>query len=241
VTIFGTSNRAFFHPNAPQPCDLQGEKQVTQIASPLDSFRHMFQDRDMPGPKALISSEQEQQILAAVAGGQPIRVLAEHWGVSPSTIWRVTRRHDNPLFIKALRAEIRSRNLKRLARVGTKVLDKLDNRLSQPLGKTGAMEVDALARAAFNLEKTSASLSGELAKVVGTGIAIQVMLPDWAGGTGNAPPAHVDAGPPALPEHMPAHAQAELANFMPDFQNSPPTTPKNLAESQPGVGSDSGS
>jgi hypothetical protein len=134
-----------------------------------------------PGPKAILTQEQEQLILAGVAAGQTCRILASTFGVCKSTIWRLTRRADNALFVKALRAEMRARNLGRLAGIGGKVLEKLDKRLDLPLGRSGAQDVDALARAAFNLEKTASSLSGELKQDFGTGIAVQVILPAWAG------------------------------------------------------------
>lgn len=143
-----------------------------------------------PGPKAILTQEQEQLILAGVAAGQTCRVLAGTYGVCKSTIWRLTRRHDNALFVKAMRAEMRARNLGRLAGIGGKVLEKLDARLDLPLGRSGAQDVDALARAAFNLEKTASSLSGELKQELSAGIAVQVILPAWCA---PPPPPGLDA------------------------------------------------
>lgn len=157
-----------------------------------------------PGPKAILTQEQEQKILAGVAAGQTCRVLAGAFGVSLSTIWRLTRRADNALFVRALRAEMRARNLGRLANIGGKVLEKLDEKLDKPLGPRGPADVDALARAAFNLEKTASSLSGELKSDFGTGIAVQVILPAWAG----AP--------------MGAHALAPIAPALPPADTFPP-------------------
>ena len=154
------------------------------------------------GPKAILTQEQEQLILAGVAGGQTCRILAATFGVCKSTIWRLTRRHDNALFVKALRAEMRARNLGRLSGIGTKVLEKLDERLKTPLGRTGAQDVDALARAAFNLEKTASSLSGELKSEFGTGLAVQVILPAWAGTYAQEPA-------PAIVPHAPAPASMD--------------------------------
>jgi hypothetical protein len=157
-----------------------------------------------------LTPHEQAQVLAEIVGGQPMHAVAAAHGVTRGTIWRILKRGDNPEFIKQLRGELRARTQARLRKITPRVLDALAVKLAS---KGSAPDIDALARAVLNLEKTAASVSGELKANAQAGAVVQVLLPGWAAPAQAALPAPVDTAP--------AHA----VTIAPVFEITPPPTP----------------
>jgi len=122
----------------------------------------------------------EAKIISASAGGLTIREIAKALDISRSTVGRVLARGDTWAVVSRVREQIRVTVADSLATVQPLALTRVHEALAAE--KVIAKDVDALSRAALNLEKIGASVSGENRQpVVAPGkVEVTINLPEWA-------------------------------------------------------------
>ena len=133
----------------------------------------------------LLSPVQETQALALIAEGKTKTEVAELFGVSLNVISKLSRTEANSQLIAKLRESIRVRTLKRSRKLTPSILDltqaHADSLVDKPkLSVQDAATLDALSRAALNLEKVSSSASGEALKALGQTGGVLIQIAPWA-------------------------------------------------------------
>ena len=133
----------------------------------------------------LLSPVQETQALALIAEGKTKTEVAELFGVSLNVISKLSRTEANSQLIAKLRESIRVRTLKRSRKLTPSILDLIqahaDSLVDKPkLSVQDAATLDALSRAALNLEKVSSSASGEALKALGQTGGVLIQIAPWA-------------------------------------------------------------
>ncbi len=117
----------------------------------------------------------EGKIIAALASGLIAKEVAQAVGVHPKTVYRLARKQENARLLSELRSELRARTMQHVARTQPKLL----NRLEQEVEQGEARDLDALSRAALNLEKVSASVAGGMAERQQAPVQVAVVFADW--------------------------------------------------------------
>ena len=122
----------------------------------------MTNDEHKPGRPFSLTAEQISEIVKLKAQGYPQTAIAKLHGVSPPTISRYLKSPEALAELAEWREIFRHAMLQRTAGL----VDKVANAVRDA---DGAKDVDAATRALLNLEKASASASGEAKKLEMTG------------------------------------------------------------------------
>lgn len=132
----------------------------------------------------LLTLTQETQALALIAEGKTKTEVAQTFGVSLNVISKLAKQEANSQLIAKLRESTRVRTLRRARKAQPMVLDLVVNKVESMQGQPAKLQdsaaLDALTRAAANLEKVSSSASGELLKSLGNTGGVIIQIAPWA-------------------------------------------------------------
>jgi predicted transcriptional regulator len=135
-------------------------------------------------PPKVMTPIQETQALALLAEGKTKTEVADLFGVSINVISRLSRVEENSQLIAKLRESTRVRTLKRARKLNPLLADLAQEHAESIAGKPktvqGATILDALSRAALNMEKVSSSASGEALKLLGQTGGVLIQIAPWA-------------------------------------------------------------
>lgn len=136
-------------------------------------------------PPKLLSLTQETQALALIAEGKTKTQVAEMFDVSVNVISKLAKQEQNSQLIAKLRESTRVRTLKRLRKLNPAIVDltqaHADSLVDKPkLTVQDAATLDALSRAALNMEKVASSASGEALKALGNTGGVVIQIAPWA-------------------------------------------------------------
>lgn len=101
----------------------------------------------------------QHKAAAMAATGIPIVDIAAVLGVNTVTIWRWLKLEENKQIVEDIRSAMKAEVIKRASPVAQAVLDKLMKGVDGT--EMTPTEIDALSRAALNLEKIAASNAGD--------------------------------------------------------------------------------
>ena len=123
----------------------------------------------------------EAAIIAALAAGQPKAAVPKAHGVHPKTVARLAKREANAKYLAERREQNRRETLAAVVPIAPMIWAEVKNELAKP--KPDGRQIDALTRSGLNTEKVAASVSGENlpGKQPPAAVAIQILLPPWAG------------------------------------------------------------
>lgn len=132
-----------------------------------------------------LSESQKTEALALIANGHTQTQVANKFGVSMDVIHRLVKKSENSQKIADLRESIRVRTLKRLKKLQPLIVDLTQSKADQLVDKPvvtvqDAATLDALSRAALNMEKVASSASGEALKLAQAQGGVSITIAPWA-------------------------------------------------------------
>jgi hypothetical protein len=125
--------------------------------------------------------EVKAQIAAGVAQGHTYAQIAANSGVTVWTVRKIVAEPQTRAFIEACRAVVKEKSARALVENTAALSDVIKTALAKvDLTKITAKDIDALSRAALNMEKIAASVAGDSKPAPTERTEIIIRWPDWA-------------------------------------------------------------